>query len=519
MKKILTVLLILAMVGGTAFAQSFHDFNAPPDAGVGEDRGMPTGFVGAPGAWSSRGLWSPQWHNIMAPAWHSGVNFENWTGFASFGEGSRFAMAYATRIGDMYLAAYLGGTGFGQFRPRGFTEEHSNNWGPTDAYRTFRNFDFHDPREHFNDNRVAILLGVAGMGFRLSYATTASSFRVSDAIVDLDDLGLAGMLPPAATTTTVYVEEANMVFGVRQLELGWGMSSNLLDIGVRPSAFVRLNFARNFSEANAFNWATGNTIGNVIAWSHNYVQPEIELQSGWVNFFTRDSGWTLRADLTYILGFRLFNNDFSEVDYSDPANVTTTTRSLSGGTVGFGGDEAYERSWMRHDITPRIQLLWTGERVALSTRLVLQNTITSEQTNPREWDDSANRWTNYDVDEVSTLTYSFLPRLEFGARWFAIPDRLTLLVGGQFEFGDITRTSTTTTEFDSHGNAVVRGETTAVEVAFEDANTTFRAGFTFHFNENFALDARTNVNLTPNIFGSGAGNLFTFAHIMGVFTF
>ena len=511
MKKILTVLLVLAVTGGTAFAQfgpDWTNFNASGDLN------LPVGILGAPSSVVTEGIWAGQWHNIMSPSAHSGVSFENWTGFAAFGEGdapgttNRFAMAYATRIGGMYLAAYLGGTGFGLFRNLSFTEFRSNSWtSDPDNWRTFREYDM----PNFNtgtNNRIAVLIGIADMGFRLSYGTTVNSFSSSN-VYDLMGYG-------------EYLADVSAALGVRQIELMWAMSRNLLDIGLRPTAGIRLNFARNFSEFNEFEY-DGSRVGNIIAHSANFIQPEIELNSGWVNFFTTDSGWLLRADLQYELAFRMFNNDFTIYDtYGNPSG----TRSISGihylDVFGPGNDIFYEMSWMRHRIRPRVQLNWTGETVALSTRLVLDNWITSSSQDERSWNDYYDGITSNFGTNESTFRFQFQPSLEFAVRWFALPNRLTLQAGARYDFGSITRETVETTPLDSYGNSIANGTFTTTSIDFSQASTRFRVGATFHFNENFALDAATsvqngaNVNFFPT---TGNNGLMHFTSVMGVLTF
>lgn len=502
MKIFTTLLLLIMTTAGAAFAQH----------GTWTQLSRPDGIVGAPSNFTTFGIWSGQWHNIMSPAWHSGVSFENWIGSASFHHADRFALTYATRIDDMYLAAYVGGTGFGGFLNRSFSTMHSDLWMFGGELREFRQEAFPNLTAA-NNNRVAVLLGVADMGFRLSYGTTVGSFNVNDAYVT----GLPTGLSSAMSASAGYFSELSSSYGMRQIELMWAMSSDMLDIGVRPTAALRLNFARNVATFSAFYPMSGRPTGDITAFSYNYVQPEIEVQSGWVNLFTTESGWLLRGDFTYILGFRVFSNNFS---IFDPLGRSITNQSISG-TAGYGGADLVERSWVNHQITPRVQLSWVGDNVSLSTRLVLDNTLTSSQANPRILN-ANDRVVNHGQRDVSTFTYSFQPVLDMGVRWFAIPDRFTLQAGGRFGLGDIERTVTGTTVFDADGDALPRQPTTATNVTFAAAVRELRVGATFRFNQYLALDATTGVSGTSgtiNIFGSGNNNLFTFGNIMAVLTF
>ena len=546
MKKILIGVLALAIAGGSAFAQTSVgpgnwvefgvtqvDPNDPDSAVI----PAPVGFVQTAHDWTTFGNITYHWNNIMSPAWHSGVQLDNWLGFASFAATNQYAMAYATRIAGIYIAAYAGGTGFGNFMNRDFTRMSLDTWGGT-GWREFRLYGpqvvgepgeggergaqagFPNPNVG-NNNRVSLLVGVADMGFRLSYATTVSRFNVSEYSrlwIDnwVNQAGDPDNDPPDYVDLggLAYFSEISSVFGMRQIALGWGMSRNLDPVrGIRPNAEVRLNFARNMLQANPLG-ADGVAQGNFINHSANYVQPEIELSSGWVNFVTTDSGWQIRGDLLYVLGFRMFNNDFSEWEGATIRNI-----NISGTRTSEG---YFERSWMNHRIRPRVQLHWAGERINLSTRLVLDNFITTSEENMRTLDNfsvSSNNGSN-----TSIFEYTFQPSLELAMRWFAIPDRFTLLAGGRYWFGDITRTVTEVTQLGADGSAVPQGTTTQTELEFANAVAQLRVGATFHFNQNFAIDASTGVanaglNNTLNIFGSGANNLFTFGRIVGVLTF
>ena len=284
-----------------------------------------------------------------------------------------------------------------------------------------------------------------------------------------------------------------------------------------------LNFAQDLPGPGA----PGTVAGTIIAHSANYLQPEIDLGSGWVNFFSTDSGWQGRADLLYTLRFRTFNNDFT---YFDAAGAIQTG-NISG-TAGFDGDDLYEGSWMQHFIRPRVQLRWFGDRVNLGAGLVLGNTITTYSLNSRSLD-ANNNVVNHGADEESTFTFLFAPTLEVGARWIAIPDRLDVLVGGVFNPGTITRSTTESVTLDASGNVPNYATSTTTTIEFGNASADLRFGATFHFNERFALDAITGVNPRTtgvaadgtqrdnviNFFGTGANNLFTFGRIMAVLTF
>ena len=500
MKKILIGFLALAIAGGSAFAQ----------AGTFTELPAPSGFITSPNSWTTFGNITYGWTNIMSPAWHTAAQFDNWFGFASFQDTDRYAMAYATRIAGMYFAAYAGGTGFGGFRDRNITramipgDAGGSSWVADDAAE--REFGTQAFGWGNNNNRVAILLGVADMGFMLSYATTVSSFNVNS---DSQITGFFGQ--------TVFVNEMSAVYGMRQISLGWGMSRNLDPVwAIRPNAEIRLNFARNMAQLREFDEdaPAPTLLDNRIEYSANYVQPELEVSTGWVNFVTTDSGWQIRGDLQYIIGFRVFSNDFSFVN----AEGRIQTGNISG---TWAGGDFVERSWMNHSIRPRIQLNWAGERINLSTRLVLGNVINTSEANARDLD-AYNNITSSDGENVSVFTYQFLPTLELAVRWFAIPDRFTLLAGGAYHVGNITRTVTETTALDANGNNA--GTTTLTNTTFATAVAELRVGATFHFNQNFAIDASTGVanagqDGTVNIFGSGPNNLFTFGRIMGVLSF
>ena len=550
MKKTLIFLLALVIAGGAVFAQSPPYPPAGP-GGVGVHPAVPppvAPMVNAPSFTTTSGLWGGQWNNIMSPALHRSVEFENWIGFMSFGmehlNRERFAIAYATRIGDIYLAAYYGGTGF-HFTPdrRRDTEVRTRPWDSTT-----RRMNVYTPNPIFTampanrkNHRAAILVGVADMGFRFTYGSTMSSFNARNGIVRLFGQFNMDFIGLGANLTEAWVNEFSTAWGQRLFELEWAMSRDLLDIGVRPTATVRLIFSRDFAEGRLYNsfmsetgsgpgpsGGTGDRLGNAIAFSNNFIQPEFRVNSGWVNIFTTESGWTFRGDLDYTLAFRSFNNDFSVIRGHDAAgNPLFATRNISGIANGFNGLNLYEMSWRQHIINPRVQFLWTGETVALSTRLLLNNTFTRQQRNERSitpGTTSAGR--NPGDVESSVFSYSLRPILEFGMRWNAIPNRLDVLAGGSFEIGTITRTTTETVEITAPGmrNATV----TRTDLTFGHAPganqsaSSLHFGATFRFNENIALDATAGGDFLQNrinVFGDDYGTLTRFGSIMAVLSF
>jgi len=507
MKKILTVLLILAVAGGSAFAQTAGPLVVP----------TPFGFSAAPSDDVSNGMFAGPWNFIMNPALHrAAMTFDNWIARADFGIGadvSRFALMYGTNIGDLYLGAYFGGSGFGRFRNRAFAENEVQIGGNWQTLRTHTFTPLPTTAGAMSDNRVAILLGIPGMGFRLSYASNMGSVNLSDVEVT----GSAG--------AGDHFSEFSTAYGMRQIELAWAMTGWLLDNNsIRPQATVRLNFARNFAEVTRWTSAADSTpLPSEILFSANYVEPQIVLFSDAFNFLRSDSGWTLSGDLQYELRFRIFNNDFTSG--TGAARVTgdiSGTRSVDGDFV--------ERSWMQHQIRPRVRLNWAGDNVNITTRLVLMNILTSESRDTRVLTEgrlgtggpAGATGAPSGAEDQHIFTYQFQPTLQVAMRWFAIPDRLTLQGGGSFNFGEISRTRTDRTTFQADGTAFPNNTTPFnVLTAFGDSSTGISFGLTFHFNQHFAIDAATGVTAgnNVNIFGTTAGSITQFGRIAAGITF
>jgi hypothetical protein len=518
MKKTLIVLLLLALVGVGAFAQvgALFDPMAEPRE--------PSGYVAAPSN-NAAGNRVGDWYvDLFEPTAYK-IPVEQWGAFASFAPGfastpAAAAFGFGTKLGnDMFLAAYYGGNGFSGFLPVSTTTESG---GPADGKaerEKFTTYDFGQIAgfESIKDNRVAVLFGVADMGFRLGYATTYDSFNAKDVDLGPTPIPQLGFL---GTTAPRKFDEISAANGMQDIELTWGMTKALTSVGFQPEVNATIRIVSNNAMFDVYGEAAANP-KPFTAHSANYLEPSFYLATG--NFtLARQGGFAFRADLMLQYTMRTYSNEASYIGENFEVKTVSitgtniwTTNALGAGDPVSSAEVTNDQSYSDIFVRPRVQFNWTGENVGLNARFVFGNNFISESyTELNASGDALKDLKKAETATVSTSTYKFSPEVQLGAR-YDMNERLTLRFGGRISLGNITSTTTETKDL-SEGD-YKDSTKTEKSATFADFRPGFTTGFAFKLTENLIVDTISAVNG-----GNGVallGNFLTFSRIMVVLKF
>jgi hypothetical protein len=558
------IVFLTVMVAGGLFAQS-------PGA-------KPIPQINSPAKDSMFGRIGLPIDDIVNPNQYTGIQFDKWIGYMSFASFSRLTgntsergyLGAAAKIGGVYVGVYYGGNfGYGYFSPDYYTKElmgstdPNGKWleaggvkvpgagwaGPAGSseYKPFKVFDtvagspesqfevFNKDvsvSKHRNDNRTMVLIGLADMGFRFGYASTHTGYMGKDLAIN------------PGTDSYEYWRDFSIAHGWIIPQFSWGMAKNLLEGGLRPLVTVDWGFARNYQRGVYYN-----TAGEHIEYSKNYMEPVITAGLNGYNYYKSANGWTFNADADYQLGFRMFNNDYSVPDLS---GFSLQTKSIKGFYDPDSVRDIYfnEYSYMSHQIRVWTTMSYGDKDIDLRARFYLPVTLRYESDSPMvlkadgsgDLIHAAGRYNgSYALifPEKSTSDFTFSPLIELAARCKIIPDRLNLNLGGKFQQAGIGWTDIEyvqyyhpqTPDANRSPNEIIKpdGGNSAEEkeyasftrhtLKYGDFITEFKAGFTFYFSKNVALDASTGIMRGNDLSLSGTTGLTNFGSIMAIVTF
>ena len=450
------------------------------------------------------------------------VSFDNWFGVVSFFEnrgiitpratfgGTEMAqIGFATRLGGVYVALYYGGNawrGFGAVNDDGdnvfyYTVQTMPFFGASQSMRVYNVMPtLSSALRAPIYNEFAVLVGIAGMGFRLSYSTTYQSIRLNDPFAVYQAGG-----------TVAFYRSMLQEWGFIVPEISWGMTRELIPgRGIRPG--VRLSFESNRDSIRRepFDGA-GQTRGVEILRSQNHLNLGLTVGLGGFTLLQSDEfRWTV--DFEYGLNMFTYNNEYSFLD----AGNNFQTGRLRGHRTPTTFDE---RSRHSHAITPSMSASWSDDRIRLASRFGMNVRANFEEVAAL----------GFRTGEIGTLVnhgaysnmsaFVFAPVLDLGMQWAVVPDRFFLNAGGAIGLGTITlRTVDHRTYNQGAVVPVPMPPRTARYSIFSRAETTMLLGFTFNPTPNIELQAMGGVNSVDNairVFDASADGFLRFASILG----
>ena len=460
------LIVLLTLVGGSLSASPFL-FTSPQRLGTADQ------------FWSDADL-------FLSPNSYSDVEFDLFFSALSFsGEFSarRDQMAqlgFATRLGGLYLALYYGGNGMAQYEHTYDINDDGNR-----VYRAMNNLIPRlaggAPEPH---NEGAVLIGIADMGFRLSFVSTVFSRSVKDFYV-IDD----------------HYESFLHEKGSINPEIAWGMTRNLLPNGIRPHVYLDLDFYRD-----NYRFDDGSGVEIQAGSSKNHFSLGLTAAAGCYTLFEQND-FEFGADLWYIGNFASFNNEYTP----QPGTI-----------VAFKGkdvDDYYLTGYSDHTLIPYLYTTWSGGKLSLSAELGLGLGLAFEKGS--QFDLGGNTPVIDGVDFSST-TFSFFPSLDLGMQWAIVSDKFFLNVGTSINFFDISL-STSTVDFYDDGTK--EGDTIkAIDNMFGGASTRLLLGVTFNPTVNLGFQAMCGVDNSNwtnsiNVFNTTTNGLAVFSRIMATLKF
>jgi len=489
MKKFILVFILSLAITVTIFAQQLS-------LGDIRDSSWPENLIGweSPTSVATNGLFTSDADDFIDPSFFSDMEFDKFYAMTSFKDFRRIDAGLAFRIKDLYLGAYYGGKFIADKIDFPYSEK-KYNWLGKDK-NGVRVYEFADEDDFLGsyhnsdlDNEASILIGIANMGFRLSFASTYQSFSDTDFVYIVD--------PDGPNEETSYVKNAQFGYGDLIPQIKWGMAKDLIDKGIRPYASFQLGIHREYGKRQLYNDGTPdyNPKEEEILTSVNYFAPVFTVGLGGFTFFTKGE-FNLSADFDY--GLTIIspgNNEYNYTDNTDNGKIKIKTFKGINYTYVDKNDVTHpnqlsEISINSHTIAPSLYGSWEDGNLSFMLRLGFDFEVTNYKFTGRSEHSNYNDGTlAKDGADGSTTEFTFLPSLGLAAQWQIVP-KLALNIGGYLAPGTVTRTKTESLYYNQDTPSTT-GSVTTVSTSFEGAKSLLTLGAILNATKNFAFEAVT----------------------------
>jgi len=455
----------------------------------------------SPQSATTEGRYRSNADDFIRPDSYLGVKINKWFGMASFlqaGEEEAGTMistlGFATKAGNLYIGALYTGNLWTGLKVNNFTEEEPGSVpaGGTagKTYNTYSSIDVSaDPGNNF-----ALLIGIADMGFRLTYRTNYQSFKQNDIVEG--NMATGYQLYKSYETDEGYIAP----------QIAWAMAKDLTANGIRPYAAIDLVFYREFKKTEE---AGASVSGGKIAYSKNRFDPSLSAGLGGYTFYNKD-GFKGAFDVDYVLTLNLYNNEYT---YNDGGSYKT---GKINGTVSQNSNPLIEEFGITNSLTPSVSGSWSKDALSLKFKLNLPLTLSTTEKNSVDLDSNNKKF--YNGENNSTTTFTFRPDIRLAMQYKVIPNRLILNVGARVQATTLTLETVEQENYDIVGVFLNKKKIHRDKVLTDATGTEFVSRFnigpTVYFTENAWLEATTGVS---KVFGEKAVKVFDSED--GLFTF
>ena len=465
---------------------------------------LPANIWASPQSNTTEGRYRSNADNFIRPDQYTGVGFNKWFGMVSFLQDTSTAEAIATagfaaKVSKVYIGAFYSGNFWAGKPVNNYTEEEPatvpSGGSAGKVYDVYNN-NINVGGATNPVNNAAVLIGVADMGFRLTYRTNYQLFKKSDIV-----------------TGNYLYNNYRIERGYIAPQTAWAMAKDLTKNGIRPYATFDLVFDRDYQKTETAGPDGADITGEKIGYSLNHIDPSFAAGLGGYTFLNKD-GFRLSFDLDYVLTFNIYDNEYSYIENGE-YKTGKIKGEYSPATIDY-----VEKSLVSNLVTPSLSGQWGKDRLALRFKLNLPLTFQSYDQNVMSLNGSE---LVYDGASNSEFTFIFRPDVRLALQYKIVPDRLTLNAGARIQATAITVNTTDQKNY-AAGNKV------SARKLHQDSYgsgfvSRFHLGAAFNFTENAWVEATTGVTNaygntgTIEVFGTGQNGLFSFGSILAGFKF
>ena len=483
MKKIVVIAVLFAVMAGAVYAQTFA--NLPGSVG-----GMALYNWESPQSVATLGRIRSAADDFIRPDSYTSARINDWFGMASFSSASAAAIGYAKKLENLYIAAFYGGKFWTDLEQFSYTEGKDASWpGGEKTVKTYTDLTIGNGTNNNTgpSNHIALLIGAADMGFRLSFFSNHQAFSESNIVLD--------------GTPKSYYKNYVTDYGLIVPQLAWSMTKNLTENGIKPYITFNLNFSRDYLKYE--NASTGG--GDNIIRSQNIIQPVFMAGLGGYNLYSKDA-FRFSADLEYRLSLNIYDNEYSYIDGGK--YKISKIKGLFRYDTDTSNYVITENSSVTNWLRPSFSGQWGSGPVALRLKLDLNMTLTNQEVatmhiNGTKLEKNGNEYTS--------VYFGFNPDIRLAMQWRPI-SKLALNAGGRINIAAI---SFTTTEGKAYANGNSGDSYKTVTNAVGVTANQLTLGATFNPADYLTFEAACGIgtNNAISVFDDTAG-LFNFTNLL-----
>jgi len=459
---------------------------------------------------STSGRYKTAIDDYISPQDYTSLKLNNVFTYASWATTGQPQLGFAKQINDVYLAFYYKGTFWGGVNNFASKDEIVSAFMGGTASKKLTTYTIPEPLD-YPDNTLAVLVGFANMGIRLSFSSTYDTFKND-----------GNMRVESASGGYNYYKKYELEHGNLVPQIKWAMSKDILEQGIRPYATLTLNFHRENRKVDEYT-DYNKTSGDKILYSQNYFQPSLAIGLGGFTFYN-ENDLKASVDFDYTLKFSVYSNDYSyALDTSAGVNSKDYVYGIKTINGTWGPTSATnpalvlrEKSNIYNSIVPSVSCSWSSGNIGIKTKFRLNfdfdNTKTTDMNVVRDASGKTDGSLQKEGDDETKDVFTMTPRLDIGLQYKIIPEKLTLNIGGRLA-RSVAFTTTSVKKYDTNGKEDGNGANNSKSVNFGEMTWRLYAGTMFNFNENLWLEAVTGVQNGVNVFGTGVDGLFNFTSI------
>jgi len=462
---------------------------------------LPANIWTSPQSSTTEGRYRSNADDFIRPDSYTGVKINKWFGLASFLWDNAYSgiatVGFAAKANSLYIGAFYNGNLWANAPANNYTEEQPNtvpNGGSAGtAYNVYNTISVGGTANPVNN--AAVLIGVADMGFRLTYRTNYQAFKERNIV----------------TGNQLY-NNYHVESGYIAPQIAWAMAKDLTKNGIRPYITADFVFDRDYQKTETAGPDSNGISGEYIGRSLNHFDPSLSAGLGGYTFYNKD-GFKGSFDFDYALTLSFYDNEYS---YND--NGAYKTGKIKG-TYSPGSSPYLELSSISNSLTPSVSGSWSKDRLALKFKLNLPLMLSNKEQNSMTPDTFGQLV--YNGMSNSTDTFTFRPDLRLAMQYKIVPNRLTLNAGARIQATALTL-ETNNQSYYSNGEKKYTRKVHNDSYINIGSGTQFVSRFsigpTLNFTENVWLEATTGVT---NAYGNegtievfAPGGLFSFGSIL-----
>jgi hypothetical protein len=467
---------------------------------------LPANIWTSPQSSTTEGRYRSNADDFIRPDAYTGVKFNKWFGLVSFlqddSNSGIATVGFATKTDSVYIGAFYNGNMWANMPVNNYSEEEPNivpNGGVAGrVYNVYSNISVGSAANPVNN--FSVLIGVADMGFRLTYRTNYQFFQKNDIV----------------TGNQLY-NNYQMERGYIAPQIAWAVAKDLSKNGIRPYVTVDLVFDRDYQKTETTGPDSAGISGENIVRSLNHFDPSLSAGLGGYTFYNQD-GFKCSFDFDYVLTLNFFDNEYSYID-----NGAYKTGNIKG-TYSPGSNPYLEKSFMSNSLTPSLSGSWSKDNLALKFKLNLPLMLSNGEQNSMAQDASGNLV--YNGTSSATTTFTFRPDIRLAMQYKIVPNRLTLNAGARIQATALTLETIDITNYTMGAKTSTKKQHNDTTINIGSGTlfiSRFSIGPTFNFTENAWVEATSGVT---NAYGNSGtidvfapGGLFSFGSVLFVFKF